>query len=73
MDKEDVVYWVGFFLHMYIYTHIYTQWNNTTVIKTEWNFAIFNNMGGLWVTYAKWSKFKRDKYAWYRLYVEYKK
>ena len=57
MDKEDVV-------HMYdglLLSH-----------EKEWNNAICSNMDGPRDDHTKWSKSERDKYLWYRLYVESK-
>ena len=40
--------------------------------KKEWSPAIFYDIEGLWVYYAKWNKLEKDKYYMTHLYMESK-
>ena len=53
-DKENVMF----------------SWNELlSSHKQEWNPAIFYDIDGLWVYYAKWNKLEKDKYYMTHFYM----
>ena len=63
MDKEDVIC-VYIYIHIDTHTHTHIHAHNGTLLDDQkvWNIAIYNNMDGTRVYYAKRGKSEKGKY-----------